>query len=418
MIKKIVLACYLCILFLGINAEEKKEVSLDLYGYLRYDMYSDTYKGGNAVSDEFYTLPNYIGVDAAGKDKNEQLSANMLAVMSRFGFNIKGPDAFNAKTSAKIETDFLGNPGSMPLVLRIRHAYIKLDWNKSSLLAGQTWHPFFGGKSYPKVVNINTGAPFQPFNRSPQLTYTYNAGAIKLLASAVYEFQYASTGPDGFTDQYSRNAVVPEMVLGVAFDKNNINIGAMASYKTLNPRMLNDSNYISTQTISSINYMLYLQYKKGKLEINGTGVYGGNMAHMIMPGGYAVSGYNDEPGQETYTNYNYLTTFANAVYGSKLKVGAFVGYAKNMGSAKELYNFGADENDIQIRQWGRFLNISDFYRASASLIYTVKNISLLGEYELTTANYGTGVQHLSDGLYDASHSATNSRINLAMIYTF
>ena len=65
-----------------------------------------------------------------------------------------------------------------------RQAYVNLDWGKSAVLVGQTWHPLFGDVS-PQMLNLSTGAPFQPFNRSPQIRYRYTSGKGLQLTGAV-----------------------------------------------------------------------------------------------------------------------------------------------------------------------------------------------------------------------------------------
>lgn len=57
--------------------------------------------------------------------------------------------------------DFRGS-GTTFSTVRLRHAYLNLDWGKPSLLLGQTWHPLYGDVA-PQILNLNMGAPF---NRS------------------------------------------------------------------------------------------------------------------------------------------------------------------------------------------------------------------------------------------------------------
>ena len=102
-------------------------------------------------------------------------------------------------------------------MLRIRQAYVNLDWGKSAVLVGITWHPLFGAVM-PDVLNLSTGAPFQPFNRSPQIRYQYKANSrVQLMASVLWQLQYLSSGPKGMSEDYIKNSCIPEMFVGADF---------------------------------------------------------------------------------------------------------------------------------------------------------------------------------------------------------
>ena len=78
-----------------------------------------------------------------------------------------------------IEGEFFGTSDADVSGFRVRHAFLKLDWQSSSLLIGQFWHPMFVVEMFPGVVSFNTGAPFQPFARNPQIRFTHSFGDVK-----------------------------------------------------------------------------------------------------------------------------------------------------------------------------------------------------------------------------------------------
>lgn len=154
--------------------------------------------------------------DADGKDLNATPNGSFYTFTSRLGLDVTGPDIGKARSSAKIETDFGGFSGSNTM-LRIRQAYVNLDWGKSAVLVGITWHPLFGAVM-PDVLNLSTGAPFQPFNRSPQIRYQYKANSrVQLTASVLWQLQYLSSGPKGMSEDYIKNSCIPEMFVGGGF---------------------------------------------------------------------------------------------------------------------------------------------------------------------------------------------------------
>jgi hypothetical protein len=404
---------------LNIAQETKKENSLSFYGFVRNDFYLDTYKGVNSFQDLFYLYPNYIGVDANGNDINEQTSANLLSVVTRMGVNITGPEILGAKTTGCIEVDFAGKPEIY--LIRMRKAYMQLTWKKSQLLVGQTWHPFFGGANFPFIPSLNTGAPFHPFNRSPQVRYDYKIGALTLTATALYQQQYVSCGPVGSSNIYKRDAVLPESVASFEYSKNGYVLGGGLDYNSIKPRVSTTGSdgkiYNTDEILGSLSYMVYGKYSNKKLLLLAKSFYGQNMVHMTMNGGYGVADYDVVTGKETYTNYNGSYSIFNFYYGSKWRPGIYVGYYKNLGTSDPLYNFTTGGKETAT-VWGLGQTIQDMYRISPSLTYLVPKFQVGLEYELTTANYGVGPMDFNNGLIDVVHKTTNNGVRLVATYYF
>ena len=94
-------------------------------------------------------------------------------------------------------------------VVRLRHAYLNLDWGTSALLLGQTWHPLYGDVA-PQILNLNMGAPFQPFSRAPQIRYRYKTGDIQITGAALWQSQYLSQGPEAKVRSTSKTVAYPK----------------------------------------------------------------------------------------------------------------------------------------------------------------------------------------------------------------
>ncbi len=406
-------------------SQEKKNVktkqfSLEIYGFIRSEFYYDSYKGLNAAMDNFYLVPLYKGKDANDQHINQQGIANYTAMATRFGMKINGPEILGAKSSANFETDFAGIVTEYPEVLRLRKAFVKLDWEKSSLLIGQTWHPLWSGGTafFPRVGGLNTGSPFNPFSRSPQIDYDYRMGKLSLSITALYENHYTSKGfyPVPNTNSKNlakRNAVIPEMVLGLNYTTKSVTVGVAGQYNAVKPIDVTDMNYVTSELNNSLAGMAFLGYKKDKLYILAKGLVGQNMVNLTMFGGYGVKDYNTTTGEMTYTNYNNYSALFNIVYGKKVQVGFFAGLSGNMGTSDALYNF-----DGQPRIAGMLTSIKTTYRMSPQITYNVKNMSFTAEYEMTTADYGSGNFNFTDGLYDDKVSVTNNRLFLMVMYHF
>ena len=107
-----------------------------LYGFLRLDLDIDSQRPNNAQTPLFVTSPDPAG---GGSDIGE---FSMHPRLTRFGVDYTGPripKLGDARLSGKLETDFENGGSESRQIIRIRHAYLKLDWNAVSILAGQTW---------------------------------------------------------------------------------------------------------------------------------------------------------------------------------------------------------------------------------------------------------------------------------------
>jgi hypothetical protein len=206
----------LSISFTTLVPAQESATKAKLYGWVENDFFYNSRQNTEMVDGVIQLFPKPVSLNSAGADINATPQAEMLSVHSRLGVDITGTPMLGAKTSGKIEADFAGT-GATFFMLRVRHAYMKLNWEKTELTLGQTWHPLFG-TVYPTTPSSNSGAPFQAFNRSPQLRVKESlTNTLSLTAAALYEMQYASFGPNSTSamNVYSKNAMIPDLYLGV-----------------------------------------------------------------------------------------------------------------------------------------------------------------------------------------------------------
>ena len=139
------------------------------------DYFLDSRATKTSIQDLYSFYPLYTNLNAHGDDLNAVANAGLNSVTTRLGVNINGTGILGASSSqSAMEMDLSGAPNYY--VMRLRQAYIKLKFTSSELLVGQTWHPLFTSAVMPNVLSLNTGSPFQPFNRSPQIRYDYMKG--------------------------------------------------------------------------------------------------------------------------------------------------------------------------------------------------------------------------------------------------
>ena len=417
--KKITLSLMAALVAVGGMAQINlgKDVSLKIYGQVRTDIFYNSRANQESVDGLFYSYPKDEKLDPNGEDLNATPSSNMYAVYSRMGFDFAGPMIGKAKTSAKIEFDFRGNGNDNLSALRLRHAYFNFDWGKSKVLVGQTSHPFFGDVS-PQILNLNTGSPFQPFGRAPQIRYRYNSGAWQLQAAAVWQSQFKSHGPsatDGTGNSRiqapHKNANVPELALGIDYKANGWILGVGVDMLSIVPRVNSfDENkkpwYKVDERLTTVSYEAHLKYQKDKWFVAAKSVLGSNFTHTSMLGGYGIKAENAKTGEREYTPFRNSSNWINVVYGKKWKPGIFLGYIKNLGTADDM---------VSTTYYGTGTNIDKLMTGTFELTYNVPHWKIGAEYNYTEAYYG---KTQKDGKVKDTHSVGNNRLVLSATYSF
>ena len=430
--KKITLSLMAALVAVSGMAQIKlgKDVSLKIYGHVRTDLYYNSRDNVQSVDGLFYSYPKDEVLDHNGNDINGADNSNMYTVYSRMGFDFAGPMIGKAKTSAKIEFDFRGNGNDNLSALRLRHAYFNFDWGKNKVLVGQTSHPFFGEVS-PQILNLNTGSPFQPFGRAPQIRYRHNSGALQLQAAAVWQSQFKSHGPtadDGTgkgnaRNQYPhKNSNIPELALGIDYKANGWIVGVGIDMLSIVPRtkatvpdLLSSSTENATTTykvderLTTVSYEAHVKYQKDKLFFAAKSTLGSNFTHTSMLGGYAVKSQDITTGEREYTPFRNSSNWINIVYGKKWKPGIFIGYIKNLGTADDM-EMGSNK-----AIYGTGTNIDQLFSGTFELTYNVPHWKIGAEYNYTSAWYGTTQKN---GKVTDTHTVGNNRLVLSATYSF
>ena len=394
---------------------EEKKIDFKLSGFIRSDFYFDSRQNVEALEGLLHIYPKDLNIDANGKDINSKNVIGLVDIASRVTGTLTGPDVFGAKLLGYLEIDFTGGLDGSTNRVRLRNAYSKLCWEQTEVLIGRDWHPMFTKEVFPSVISINTGIPFNAFNRSPMLFVSHKLGDIKIIGAAIFQSDYVNSGPDGKSAKYIKNSGLPNLHLQLQFNPGNFLFGIAADYKSIQPRTMVDTSitsgvkYVADSKVNTLAYMGYFKYQQPKLVVKGKAVYGQNLSESIMPGGYGVASIDSLTGKEKYTPFNHLYVWTNVVYGDQFKVGVFGGYTKNLGANDPLI----DKN----RNYGMALDIAYFYRIAPNITYRIKNFMLGLEFEYTVAAYGTN--DLADyGKVKNTHEVNNKRILFSVSHYF
>ena len=389
--------------------KKEKKINLKLSGFVKSDFFWDSRQTVSAREGHFLLFPAAVSKDLDGNDINAKSNLNFLSIQSRLSLGISGPDVLNAKLSAKIEGDFFAQANDNINLLRLRHAYVKMNWENTEILFGQYWIPMFVTGCFPGTVSFNTGVPFQPFGRNPQIRFTQKFGPMKFLAIASMQRDYTSRGPAGVTGNYLRNSSMPELSGQLHFGNGkSILAGIGGGYKQIVPQIETAAGFATDEIVSSFSSIAFLKIKTSPVTIKMEGIYGQNMPDVLSIGGFAVTEEIDAARE--IVGYTALTTMSAWVdihtNGKNVQFGIFGGYTQNLGSEKDVVG------DI----YGLGTNIESVYRISPRIIYNVGPARFALETEYTAARYGS----LNDvkGVPVTLTEANNLRLLFAVYYFF
>lgn len=370
--------------------------SLDWHGFVNPHYYADSRSVVGGREDMMLFYPKPVLLDANGNDLNDGWQANMLAITARLGLRINGPKMLGAKTSAYIEGDFTGSTNATINDLRLRHAYITLDWGHHKLLAGQYWYGMVIHEIMPMTNPLNMGAPFHCYARQPQVRYEYHHDAIEAVAVAQWQLDNMSqgllNGDSAASTLFARHSMVPEMTAQLRYRGEKFFVGVAANLKTIQPNVQTKYTTVqpSSDLYSSFSWSLFGKATLGPVTVKAQTLLNNSLYEGCSLGGYLMLA--DSSFQDWHFNTVWLDIERNAGH---WRPGIFLGFAKNL-------DYGNHAGAII---FGRGHDIEYLWRIQPRLTYTTGNgLSFTGEAEYTRAGYADPVG--------------NIRLSLSMTYAF
>lgn len=397
------------------NSAEAPQWTYKMSGFVDPQFYMDTREVVSAREEQmlFYPAPKVL--DAEGNDINAKASNNALAITARIGLKINAPDALNAKIFGYLEGDFTGATNDGINMLRLRHAYLNMRWQKSNLLLGQYWHPMVAHEVMPGTRPLNMGIPFHPYSRYVQARYTQYFGSLELSGIAAFQLDNKSVGPDGGSTAYLRNSCLPELNAQLCFRGEKLYLGAMVNYVLLQPRTFTtdaDGKKYKTDTkIGSTAVSVFGKLNVSELSIRFQGIYGDNLTEQGLMGGYIESGLQDD-NTFKYSNFG-TTTFWVDLGRTKgvCRPGLFAGFGRNN-------NFGDDIN-ADDKVFGRGIDIDNVWRIQSRVgFYPTDYLNFFGEVEYTNATYGKKIEDGGKYHYESDYNVGNYRFIVAAVFNF
>ena len=318
------------------SVSTEKEWDVSWYGFIRTDYIWDTRKSAQVREYNLNLYPLDEVLDVNGADLNDAGASNFLSVVSRLGTKVKGPNVWGAKISGTLEGDFFGNTEASIGLLRLRHAYVNMDWSKTSLTMGQTWYPTFIPEVFPGVANFSTGILFNPFGWASQIKLKQNftkefSGAITAYKEREFTTQTATGGTQ---NSASINSSIPTIHGQLQFKNKNWIAGLGAEFKSLQP-LTESGGKVSNEKANSTSFVAYLKYSNDKFHIKAYGITGTDMANLVMLGGFV--GYTQAGQVETYESTKTTAYWIDIASNSKkIAPGLFFGMTTNDGTSRNL----------------------------------------------------------------------------------
>lgn len=389
------------------SQSNEQNFGIKFSGYVKTDILYDSRQIFEIREGHFSIYPKKEIPDEDGKDQNAYSSFNILSIQTRLAGTITGPNVLGAKSSAYFETEFFGMNDATINTLRLRHAFLKFDWENFEILAGQYWHPMFVVDCYPGTIGFNTGAPFQPFIRSPQVRFTAKLSPIKFFVAASTQRDFQSQGPNGASTLYLRNSIIPnfDAQFQINFLEKSL-IGIGVDLKKLTPRIVTSKNYTTKESVESISLIGFAKHSIGDFQFKAEGVFGENLTEMIMLGGYAVKSIDPAKDTWEYTPGKVLSLWSDISYGKEVEIGVFGGYSQNLGTKDNYLTF-----------YGRGEDVADLFRVSPRIQVSIGKTKIAGEVEFTQAKFGTPNRN-DKGKVENTKSVSNIRLQIALTYLF
>ncbi len=359
------------------TVKKESRVKFRFGGRLDAQVFTDSYASKTRNGGIFYYFPLAPVYNKYGEDINRENSLRFGVANTRLSVGATAADILGATATAFVETDFMGTGDNLG-VLRLRHAYVSLDWKRSRLLIGQTNNLAVPEEIFPNTVAHGSGTPINPQSRIPQIRFTQRLGDLVRLTGALGMY----AGTEGEAQAYG---MVPDIALRltVGGPKGSM-VGFGGGFKSIRPRNLTADSVRTFKRMVAFNASVFgLHTFGGGHKLSAFAMWGQDLSTLSMLGGYGPRLRDIAAGD---ADYGYTATQTVAVwlnYESKVmkgwQPGFFTGWTKNLGTGKEVDLAKAAIPDKGI-DW--------YFRLSPRLWYHYRMLSFGLEYMYSLASWG------------------------------
>lgn len=417
--KKIFIALVaLAALSVSTLAQDAPKLQFKPYGFVRNYFAYDSRVSTAGTEDFYYWMPKDVKM-VGGEDVNNVSSFRFAALTSRLGLDIVGYEIDGYKISARFETDFYsgltGNTGTAQL--RLRQAFVTVAKDQRTWKIGQTWHPM--AADLPDIFSLESGAPFGPFSRTPQVQFDVKlSDAVSFTTAALWQMQFTSTGPEGASANYIKYGCTPELYAGFSFKsgKNLLRVGG--DVLSIKPRQVSSKGF-AWDRLTTWTAFMYGATSLGGLDLKAKLTYANDGGHFNMIGGYGVTAIDPETQSWDFAATRNASGWMTLSY---KKLGRWVpsmllGYVRMFGTSVDVLQDKDDSGAYKYIWVKNSANVLDqMFRVQPEVIYNLGKLALGLEYMATGVEYGKPNARMlaSTDL----HWVINHRVQMMVKYTF
>ncbi len=396
-------------------------------GMARLDSFFDSRQGW-----EFWHGLDFDAVKAPRPDPNgcdvHDKARFTIVPWPELKLDVFGPDVWKAKTSAVFRTDMVGRwIGMTPITndfkdtfncIRMKHAYLQFDWEKTSLRCGKYYHPIAMPELSPDTVSVNSGETFDPFEYSTFFMVRHKFDPFEIVAAV------------GRTclRNFERNAIMPHIYLrlnafvgdqmfciGNDFRAQVVRLFTDKSMATNLTTSTSDIGYKESEFIPGFVPFVAASLKKGKYYFKTRLLYAQNASEYDVMGGWGVCQRDPATDRRHYTGLRCINYwFDNAYVTEKWEVGGFFGIAKNLGSRYKIQR-DPSGNLLIDSDYFWLLNVDRMFRIQPRIRLFHGPVTVGLELEYTRAYFGT----LNDYARVCNACPTaQTRVLMSLAYSF
>ncbi len=405
MINKLI---YIVIIYIFSFSSLISQSDINLGGFIRLDSYYDTRQVQGIRDNVLMLYPKNIKLNKNNEDINAKSSMHYSSILTRINAKFTNKKFLDARASGFLEAEFIGQNDLNTNVLKLRHAYFDLDWNTSKLTIGQTWHPMFVSDIMPRALAFI----MLPIIQNPQIKYQHRFNDdFYITAAALMQRDFTSIGPKGFSTSYQRLTGMPALDLELKYKSKDGSFiaGAGAEYKTIRPYSEFDGKTVETN-LNSITANAFFGVRTPKTNLKFTAWYGGNMADFLMPGGYAISAYNNQGLPSQYTAFHNLASMIDVSFNinKNLAIGSLIAANKNLGTK--------DDISVDNPYWARGRDIDLLYHIAPRISYRINKVQFGLECAYSAAHYGVQKELINKKLWNGKWKTTNDVHNWRLLF--
>lgn len=282
-------------LFCAIPFQLGAKPRLTWSGYISCDTLWDNYLGDYRRSGQDYGYPRKPVYGLEGENIYDRGFFAIIPINTMLTLTADQVEVCGADSKGVIRAEFRGVADDNESVLRLRLAFIELNWKSLRATIGQWYHPFFAPDISPHRVAYEGAMFFDNQSYAPQLRLDVKFGDREdrwyheLWLGLVDEGRdMAGLGPRGQTVFYAREAALPggdfqwrsfygDLLLGVGFDA-----------RKLAPRLKTDNGYSERTFTYSLATTAFVSYLTDDIAARLKALYAYNCTEFATLAGYAV----------------------------------------------------------------------------------------------------------------------------------